>query len=528
MDEDMRDMQYDAADAQDDDADDEPAPRVRRASAKQAQLIQDMQAADARKAEKAQKAEKTSKKRALKAAGLDDDEVMEPRPDNQFTSRTVESRPKTTKALAQRDGKIPPPPPKFPNSSWRETVSSSSSTSTYRARDDRDMRDHRGDGYYSQRQDRRSRSRSPVYFRGRSPAPPPRAPSPPRMYNINGGRVPNDLTLNLHHSDDERDEEDDLQPRPSRSPSPTPGDKRRRSPEGDEDTLRVVQAQRTSTSTGRPKAKDFDDVTQELLALAIKLYRCCLGGKNPFPPPATELEFVRDVWAAACKMLNISMQLTPTLSKLITIRGTHFRGEGKTKIRPIVEVGLNFKSGQDKKTIAYNRQRAEDLKENNTFTFKDLEARKGMYRSPLIQQAINGLFFANRRDEGPTFPDVFNPFPKEGFAFVLATFINCIDEWATGVRVDIPFTANEYRSVYEAQLQALLEFEEQTQKYKILDNIRVRLHNIGRFHSGAQPLAAVSKSVLKQDDIAAAIKEYEEDEETESEGEFGDRATRST
>ncbi|KAJ7731495.1 hypothetical protein B0H16DRAFT_1469053 [Mycena metata] len=87
-DEDMRDIQYDAADAQDDD-DEEPVRRVRRASVKQAQLIKDIEAGDARKADKAQKAERASKKRALKAAGLDDDEVMEPRPDNQFTSRTV-------------------------------------------------------------------------------------------------------------------------------------------------------------------------------------------------------------------------------------------------------------------------------------------------------------------------------------------------------------------------------------------------------------------------------------------------------
>ncbi|KAJ6586788.1 hypothetical protein B0H10DRAFT_2197932 [Mycena sp. CBHHK59/15] len=39
------------------------------------------------------------------------------------------------------------------------------------------------------------------------------------------------------------------------------------------------------------------------------------------------------------------------------------------------------------------------------------------------------------------------------------------------------------------------------------------------FHSGAQPITAAKKSVLEKKDVAAAIREYEEDSETETEGE---------
>lgn len=106
------------------------------------------------------------------------------------------------------------------------------------------------------------------------------------------------------------------------------------------------------------------------------------------------------------------------------------------------------------------------------------------------------MWFANRRDEGVAFPKYFNPFPKQGLALVLtvvcvtslilyvANFLeqveNSIDEWATGIRTDIPFTTNEYRSVYESHLEALQRFEDSTEPHKILDNILVRLHNIGR------------------------------------------------
>ncbi|KAJ6553410.1 hypothetical protein B0H19DRAFT_1030322 [Mycena capillaripes] len=305
------------------------------------------------------------------------------------------------------------------------------------------------------------------------------------MYNINGGRVPDHLTLNLHHQRDEYDEDDSSRTRPPRPISPAIGDKRARSPE-DSDDLRTVQAQRTGTSTGRPKAKDFDDVTQEVIALAIKLYRCYVSMKYGFPDSTKELEFLRKSWAEACSRLNIVMELTPTISKLITNRASHVRGELKTKMTDPVDLMCGFKSGQNKKVVAYNRELAESLKENLTFTFKvctplDPKTRKGIYRAALIQKSISIMWFANSRDEGVTFPEFFNPITKPGLALVLTAAENLIDERLTGIRNNIPFTANEYRSVYDLHLKALEEFDEQTQPYKILDNILIRLHNIGRY-----------------------------------------------
>ncbi|KAF8166299.1 hypothetical protein K438DRAFT_2025175 [Mycena galopus ATCC 62051] len=56
---------------------------------------------------------------------------------------------------------------------------------------------------------------------------------------------------------------------------------------------------------------------------------------------------------------------------------------------------------------------------------------------------------------------------------------------------------------------------------KILDNILVRLHNIGR-SIRAPSLIVVTISSLSQADIKATIREYEDDEETETDGEEGD------
>ncbi|KAF8144660.1 hypothetical protein K438DRAFT_575568 [Mycena galopus ATCC 62051] len=474
----------------------------------------EIKAAEARKAAKIQKADKAARKQELLAAGRDADQDLGPRPDDQFSARTVDSRPATIKkkSLTQRNSKVPQP---IKMSDWRGApppIAPTTSTSTRHARDIRDAS-------YDHHPNQRARSQSPIRFRGRSPAPPARSPSPAPIHNTNGGVVPRHIELDLHHRARSLSSDRSEFTRGGRPLSPIAGDKRARSPH-DED-LRTVQVQQLSTS-GRAKAKDFDDVTQEVLTLGIKNYRVLVSAEHGFPDQATELEFLGKSWTTAAEDCNVNMDVTAPLSKMITGRASHLRGELKTKSKPCVEVMYGFKSGHNKKTIGSNRQLAEDLKANLTFTFKDIESRKGIYRHPILQKIVNDMWFANKRDEGPKYPEYFNPFPKPGLALVLTAIENSIDEWATGIRTDVPFTANDYRSVYEDHLEALNRFETETQPHKILDNILVRLHNIGRFHSGSQPLIVATTSSLSQADIKAAIREYEDDEETETDGEEGD------
>ncbi|KAK6983969.1 hypothetical protein R3P38DRAFT_2455019, partial [Favolaschia claudopus] len=117
------------------------------------------------------------------------------------------------------------------------------------------------------------------------------------------------------------------------------------------------------------------------------------------------------------------------------------------------------------------------------------------------------LFFANRRDEGPSFPEIFSPFPKPAMAFILTILENCIDEWVTGVRADVAFTANDYREVYDSHLKALDQFDAHTKKHGIVDLIQTRLYNVGRFHSGAEPTALIPRAVIQMADVRAAIQE---------------------
>ncbi|KAJ7837888.1 hypothetical protein B0H14DRAFT_3870288 [Mycena olivaceomarginata] len=81
------------------------------------------------------------------------------------------------------------------------------------------------------------------------------------------------------------------------------------------------------------------------------------------------------------------MELTPTISKLITKRGSHLRGELKTKMKDTVDLIYGFKSGQNKKTITYNRQLAQSLKK----TFKLNSQILSLAMRALLDEVVNGI-----------------------------------------------------------------------------------------------------------------------------------------
>lgn len=55
-----------------------------------------------------------------------------------------------------------------------------------------------------------------------------------------------------------------------------------------------------------------------------------------------------------------------------------------------------------------------------------------------------------------------------------------IDEWITGLRTDITFTAESYRSVYKKHLKDLQMFDEASKELGVLDQIRARISSDGR------------------------------------------------
>ncbi|KAF8870237.1 hypothetical protein BD779DRAFT_1411476, partial [Infundibulicybe gibba] len=285
----------------------------------------------------------------------------------------------------------------------------------------------------------------------------------------------------------------------------------------------VTKTPRTSATGSRPKAADYDNVTQEVLTLAQKIYRCMICAQEGFPDHTAKTTLARSAWAESIKQTGIDLHLTPGLAKLITARGSQVRGELKTKTRPLVEAFYRFESGENRKIIKSNREIAERLKDGRGFVYKVLRnngnEKQGLYQAKIFQKVVNTMWFHNRQDEGVAFPEYFRPFPLHGLAMVITVVECCIDEWITGIRTDINFSGLEYGHIYEGHVASLQAFQRRAGNLGIIDNICIKLHNRGWFHAGAQPITAVKELPISDAAMDAAIAEYKDDPNTETEAE---------
>jgi hypothetical protein len=70
----------------------------------------------------------------------------------------------------------------------------------------------------------------------------------------------------------------------------------------------------------RLKASNFDQVTKDLLASATSIYRCLVVTRAPFPETLIiETKLAKDAWREACNMAELTIQLTPSLVKMVRL-----------------------------------------------------------------------------------------------------------------------------------------------------------------------------------------------------------------
>jgi hypothetical protein len=70
----------------------------------------------------------------------------------------------------------------------------------------------------------------------------------------------------------------------------------------------------------RLKASDFDDVTKDLLTTATSIYRCLVVTRAPFPETLIiETKLAKDAWREASNMAELTIQLTPSLVKMVRL-----------------------------------------------------------------------------------------------------------------------------------------------------------------------------------------------------------------
>ncbi|KIM57107.1 hypothetical protein SCLCIDRAFT_131091, partial [Scleroderma citrinum Foug A] len=270
-------------------------------------------------------------------------------------------------------------------------------------------------------------------------------------------------------------------------------------------------------------ARDYDDVTQEFVVTAVGDYQAHLCAEGPMPNHAQETALLNASWAKACQITGINLVFPHWLPCYATscIQIT-ICGELKGKVHPLVEVIFNFHSSQMKSAIKKNHTLVEELKEGANFAFKVQvllqDDRHGFLKAPIIQKIINMMWFANKTDEGIKNHTWFKPFPLPALVLVLTAIECCIDEWMTGMQMDIPFTIQDYCGRYNSHLKCLQDFDEATKEFGVLKGICARISKDSVSQSKVlAALATQPQNVVSAEIIAAAIKEHQEGLTTEDE-----------
>ncbi|KAG1884655.1 hypothetical protein F4604DRAFT_1919126 [Suillus subluteus] len=259
------------------------------------------------------------------------------------------------------------------------------------------------------------------------------------------------------------------------------------------------------------KAGDFDHVTKDVLTITTSVYCCLVVTRAPFPDMLlVKTKLVKCAWHEASDITGLTIQLTPSLVKMMTRCMSHVRGKLKTKMHGLTASFFGFRASRSMVAIKANHDLAKSLKEGNSFVFKDWELKSGIYKTELIQKAINDMWFANHSDE-VLYAKYFDPLPVKMMALVLTVMECCVDEWTTGVREDVKFSSVSYGPVYLAHLDSLQWFEGCTAPYKLLDRILDNLLDVAQLHAGGiNPFkTAESVDTFTNDIFDEAIREYE-------------------
>jgi hypothetical protein len=69
----------------------------------------------------------------------------------------------------------------------------------------------------------------------------------------------------------------------------------------------------------RPRAGDFDKLTQAVLDTAISEYRAIICTRDPFPDAVSNQEISAQVWVNACASLDIQIQPSLEIMKLVCL-----------------------------------------------------------------------------------------------------------------------------------------------------------------------------------------------------------------
>ncbi|OBZ69791.1 hypothetical protein A0H81_10158 [Grifola frondosa] len=296
------------------------------------------------------------------------------------------------------------------------------------------------------------------------------------------------------------------------------------------DTIYIRKARKIQASVGKPKAADYEEAAQEVLATAIKIFIGYLSTDNPYPDKMKELTYAKQAWSEACEWTGIQLESNTELIRMVAAYSWHLRGEMKTAARTFIEIVYGFEMSSKNSVRKRNRTLAKTLKTNDGFVYRKIgdtaDERRGLYQNKIVQMMVNKIFFKNKNDDGIVLAHIYRPFPIPAIALILTAIEGAIDEWVPGTRADVTFSVEAYREVFDHHVSALRRFDEASKELEILTKIRTRMADDGRVHAKVDPVDSHVPRSLGSDAFKNAIAEFSSRNgrlsESESDGEGGE------
>ncbi|KAH9900750.1 hypothetical protein C8Q73DRAFT_618047, partial [Cubamyces lactineus] len=266
----------------------------------------------------------------------------------------------------------------------------------------------------------------------------------------------------------------------------------------------------------RPRQGDYEADAQEVLKLAINLYKSRLCREDAYPTRLTEKTWARNAWFEATEQLQIQLSPTSEVIHIIIRYSWNLRGEIKSIARSCIAGAYGFKPITTAAATLYNRNCAAMLRLGRTFTYETIgtteDEHEGIYETHVVQTVINRVFYKSPDDDGVVLDKQqhahHRPFPLRGVALILAAVQCAIDEWDSGLHTNVSFSENTYKLVYIDHVQELQQYDQMSGDDHIVLDICTRLSTHGRLHAKAPVLQQQQESSLTHAAMDRAIAAY--------------------
>ncbi|KAJ7572034.1 hypothetical protein C8J56DRAFT_906872 [Mycena floridula] len=251
------------------------------------------------------------------------------------------------------------------------------------------------------------------------------------------------------------------------------------------------------------QASDLVLSCRHILNLSLVKFRQKTYSEAPYPDPTTLEKIAVAAWYESLQdhLENGYIGNAPPTDdelELIKMRTTQLRGQVITCARALVPPYFELKPASTVEELNDNHVNVAVLLNGDVFVCRDhldSDAPGSLFRARIIQHIINGTAFNNGQKSEGLHGDSFADKITLPTIALICTAIQCaIEEWKTGIKVQIPFTAKQYEVVYHRHLATLQHWEAYTSQpgrscstlilqQDLLDGAKIHASVVGSFQS---------------------------------------------